>query len=297
MDRLLAEDVATSEVLSWRGLHLFHAQFSSASQKVRILMGLKRLDWESHPVDLLANEHLTPRFLGINPRGLVPVLVDDGEVHIESNDILLHLEKGFPDPRLVPVGMEDRTASALAEEDALHLHLRTLTFRFMFDPSKPPKSEADLQRYAAGGTGTVRGRRDEVVAREVAFWRGYLEHGVDDDSARESAQAFRHAFDKIDRDLAEHDYVLGEELSLVDIAWLIPSQRLVYAGYPLETLHPHVDAWRDRLVARPEIAREVQLPPGLEEQVAARLHLLQASRQTLTDVCFPDLQSADSAGC
>jgi glutathione S-transferase len=34
--------------------------------------------------------------MGINPRGLVPCLVHDGEVHIESNDIILYLERAFP---------------------------------------------------------------------------------------------------------------------------------------------------------------------------------------------------------
>jgi hypothetical protein len=36
-----------------------------------------------HPVDLPGNENMQPWFLGINPRGLVPLLVHDGAVHIE----------------------------------------------------------------------------------------------------------------------------------------------------------------------------------------------------------------------
>ena len=36
-------------------------------------------------------------------RGLVPALVHDGAVHIESNDIVQYLEAKFPVPRLIPV--------------------------------------------------------------------------------------------------------------------------------------------------------------------------------------------------
>lgn len=40
--------------------------------------------------------------MGINPRGLLPVLVDDGSVTIESTDILEHIEARFPEPTLIP---------------------------------------------------------------------------------------------------------------------------------------------------------------------------------------------------
>lgn len=292
MVQLLPEDFATKEVLDWKGLHLFHALFSSCSQKLRVTMSLKGLVWESHLLDLVSKEHLTARFLGINPRGRVPVLIDDGNVHIESNDIMLHLERHFSELQFVHPHMEDRTASMLEEENRLHLDLRTLTFRFMFDPEKPTKSEEDLKSYVTQETRTVRGVRDEAINGEAAFWRAYLEHGVDDDAARRSAQAFRRAFDNIEQELALHEYIMGHTLSVVDVAWLTDAQRLIYAGYPIKTLHPRLDAWRDKLMSRPEICKELQLPPGLDEHVSQRLHALKASQSTLADICFPELHAA-----
>ena len=47
----------------------------------------------------------------IDPRGLVPVLVHDGGVHIESNDIIAYLEKTFAQPRLVPEGHENEVGA------------------------------------------------------------------------------------------------------------------------------------------------------------------------------------------
>ena len=52
--------------------------------------------------------------MGINPRGLVPVLVHDGAVHVESNDIILHLEDRLAGPSLIPEGQRDRMAELLA---------------------------------------------------------------------------------------------------------------------------------------------------------------------------------------
>ena len=69
MVKLANEDIKTREVLDWKGLHVFHFPFSSCSQKLRIFLALKGVEWESHLIDLMGNENLQEYFLGINPRG------------------------------------------------------------------------------------------------------------------------------------------------------------------------------------------------------------------------------------
>ena len=117
MVQLVETDIKTREVLDWKGVHVLHFIGSSCSQKLRVFLNLKGIPWESHPIDLPGNENFKPWFLGINPRGLVPVLVDDGAVHIESNDIIAHLEQKFPVPRLIPAGHENEIAALLKHED------------------------------------------------------------------------------------------------------------------------------------------------------------------------------------
>jgi glutathione S-transferase len=118
--QLVDADIKTRGVLEWKGIHVFHFFLSVCSQKLRIFLNLKGVPWRSHPVDLFRNENLSDWFLGINPRGLVPVLVHDGVVHIESNDIITYLEKTFPQPRLIPAGHENEVAGLLHHEDELH---------------------------------------------------------------------------------------------------------------------------------------------------------------------------------
>jgi glutathione S-transferase len=139
MVQLVDSDIRTREVLGWQGVHVLHFVGSSCSQKLRIFLNLKKIPWQSHPIDLPSNENMQPWFLGINPRGLVPVLVHDGAVHIESNDIIQYLEERFPTPRLIPAGHEKVVAALLEHEDDLHLDLRALSFRFVFAPPGPPK--------------------------------------------------------------------------------------------------------------------------------------------------------------
>ena len=170
MVQLLETDIRTSEVLGWKGVHLFHFHGSSCSQKTRIILNLKGVEWQAHPIDLPRGGNLSERFLGINPRGLVPTLVIDGEVHIESNDFVSLLDRRFPAPRLIPEGRDAEMAELLRHEDDLHHDLRTISFRFTQPRPRAPKSTDALANYRAGGSGTVLGDRDPNKANEIAFW-------------------------------------------------------------------------------------------------------------------------------
>lgn len=257
MVQLTDGDIQTREVLAWKGLHVLHFAGSSCSQKLRIFLNLKAIPWVSHPIDLPNHENMQPWFLGINPRGLVPVLVDDGAVHIESNGIIQHLEKRFPTPRLIPAGHENEVAALLGHEDDLHLDLRTLSFRFVFAPPGPPKSAAAIESYIKNGAGTVQGAQDREKQVQIEFWQRAAKEGFTDERARASALKFRGEFDKLDKTLAQQPYLMGGSLSIVDIAWFIYQHRLSLAGYPFARLHPHVHGWADKLGARPEFAKEV----------------------------------------
>src|ERR1700760_1396782 len=202
MVKLVDSDIKTREVLGWKGVHVLHFMGSSCSQKLRIFLNLKGIPWQSHPIDLPAYENMQPWFLGINPRGLVPVLVHDGAVHIESNDIIQYLERTFPTPRLIPAGHETEVAALLRHEDDLHLDLRTLSFRFVFNPPGPPKPAAALESYAASGSGTVLGQRDRDKDVQIEFWQRAAKEGFTDERARASAQKFRAEFAALDQRLA-----------------------------------------------------------------------------------------------
>ncbi len=285
MVQLADGDIRTREVLGWKGVHVLHFVGSSCSQKLRIFLNLKNIPWQSHPIDLPGNENMQPWFLGINPRGLVPVLVHDGVVHIESNDIIQYLEKKFPAPKLIPAGHENEVAALLKHEDDLHLDLRTLSFRFVFAPPGPPKPAAALESYSANGAGTVQGVKDREKQVQIEFWQRASKEGFTDERSRASALKFRAEFDALDKTLAQQPYLLGQDLSVLDIAWFIYAHRLSLAGYPFARLHPHVHAWAEKLRARPEFAKEIGLLRHSPEQLAA-IHRAQAGKTLETIAGF-----------
>lgn len=248
------DEIRTAEVKRWQGIHLLHFSESACSQKVRILLREKGIPWQSHPVDLLREQHVTPWFLGINPRGVVPVLVHDGVVHVESNDILAYLDEHVPStaPRFFPLDDEERRVvrESLALEDGLHMDLRTITMGFLAPAAIARKSPQTLEAYEREGAA------DPSRAKEVAWWRRFAEAGVRESDARASAAAFGRAFGSLDERLARSRWLLGDRISLLEIAWFISVHRLARAGYPLER-HPRLRAHYEKLLERPAFAAEV----------------------------------------
>lgn len=284
MVKLADEDIRTREVLGWRGIHVLHSPISSCSQKLRVYLNLKRLDWESHVIDLAANANMSDWYLGINPRGLVPVLVQDGCVHIESNDILWHLEQQFPDPCLIPVGSASEIQELLRHEDDLHLDLRALSFRYVFNPSAPRKTPEILEHFAKSGTGLLNGVADHAKAEQLEFWHSYAKQGVPDARVRSAVARFREAFVGLEQRLSQHDYLMGDSITVLDIAWFIYVNRLMLAGYPLPRLHPHLGAWFAALQIRPEFAQEVAIPAAFRDFIDNTRQQHRLERSTLEDV-------------
>ncbi len=96
---------------------------SSAAYRVRIALNLKRVDYESRQVDLVAGEQHSPAYRQLNPLGLVPMLEIDGHRLTQSLAIMVYLDQRFPDPLLMPPDPGDGAhVRALALAIACEIH-------------------------------------------------------------------------------------------------------------------------------------------------------------------------------
>ena len=293
MVMLQESDIQTKEVLNWTGLHLFHFSDSTCSQKLRIYLRLKGISWTSHHINLARKEHLRPYYMGINPRGLVPTLVHNGKVVIESNDILQYLEREFPAPSLVPTVDQATLDAILKAEDDLHLDIRALTMRFVFPTFLAKRPEKDVATYEHSGSGTVAGVADAHRQREMAFWRNMNQHnGITDAQVKRAYERFNAALNRFELILSEHEHLAGDQQSVIDIAWYVYARRLLAARYPLATSHPAVHRWFQRLHAQPEYREEVP-SKGATAVVSWLLHAAQRLKgSTLTDTVSATKSSA-----
>ena len=81
-------------------LELYNFPMSTCSQKVRIVLAEKGLDWVDHRIE--SGDHLKPGYLQLNPNGVVPTLVHDGVPIIDSSVICEYLDEVFPQSSTTP---------------------------------------------------------------------------------------------------------------------------------------------------------------------------------------------------
>jgi glutathione S-transferase len=116
-------------------LELYHNNISVCAQKVRVVLAEKGLPWTNHHLSLARGEQLTPQFKTMNPRGVVPVLVHDGNTIVESSVICAYLDEVFPDPPLMPKNPVERATMRLwckLPDDILHMACATVSFAISF---------------------------------------------------------------------------------------------------------------------------------------------------------------------
>jgi glutathione S-transferase len=83
-------------------VELYHFWSSVCSVRCRMALEEKGVAWRSRYIDLFAFDHLRPEYLAINPKGVVPTLVHNGQPVRESSVINQYIDAAFEGPKLTP---------------------------------------------------------------------------------------------------------------------------------------------------------------------------------------------------
>lgn len=97
-------------------IKLYHYPDCPYSQKVRVVMAEKELEYDPVLVDLRKNEQRSAEFLKLNLYGKVPVLIDEEIVIYDSTIINEYLEEEYPAPALMPEDSATRARVRLLED-------------------------------------------------------------------------------------------------------------------------------------------------------------------------------------
>ena len=159
-----------------QGLHLFHFDGAPCAQRVRFALGEKGLtrgreekfdsvmpsamegvpgSWVSRVVSLVRKDHMTQAYSEIHPNMVVPALVHDGNLYLESMDIIKYLDEAFGGTPLIPKAPELRAATMRRVEQAKELHrsIRFVTFHWGLGrlAMLNPKERGQLAKLAQQG--------------------------------------------------------------------------------------------------------------------------------------------------
>ncbi|MSQ72695.1 MAG: glutathione S-transferase family protein [Betaproteobacteria bacterium] len=227
-------------------LELYHNNISVCAQKVRVLLAEKEIPWTSHHLSFSRGEQLTPEYLKLNPRGLVPTIVHDGRVVIESTVIDEYLDEVFPDKPLKSADPWERSQMRIWSkicDEGLHTQCATISFSGAFAKQlahgkTPEELEARLMKMP------------DPARRERQ--RAIIKDGFDAPFVKEHVRLFDNSIGEMEEALKRGPWLAGKTFSLADISLLPYLERMDRLG--LEGMwgkRPKVADWFVRMKARP----------------------------------------------
>lgn len=202
-------------------MKLFVAPRAPNPRRVTMFLAEKGLTTlELVNVDLNAGEHRAEAFRAKSPLAKVPALeLSDGRVLTETRAICTYLEGLAPEPNLMGDGFEERAFIEMAD--------RRVELYFFY-------GVANVIRHTHPGLAALEqpqfpdfGRSQGEKVRDVARW--------------------------LDAELARHPFIAGERFTIADITAFcaIEFARGLMKFRPAEEGFAHMQAWRDRIAARP----------------------------------------------
>lgn len=232
-------------------LELHHTGISTCSQKVRLVLAEKGLEFTSHEVDLIGGGQHDPDYVKLNPNHVVPTLVDDGRVFIESTLINEYLDEAYPAVAMMPREPAGRHAVRLWTKkiDALHPSCGVITYAI--GPRTLLVSQPEEAREAH-----INALPDP---KSRATRRSVIEHGVKSPEFEDALGRYLSFLDEMNAALGSTDWLSGEQFGLADAAALPYVLRVDHLamGAFLEK-RPEIAAWYARVQARPAYETAVE---------------------------------------
>ncbi len=207
---------------------------SSAAYRVRIVLAHKGLAYESVPVHLVrgGGEQRSAGYRALNPQGLVPTLVVDGEFALgQSLAICEYLEERWPRPALLPADARGRAiVRSMALVVACDVH---------------PLNNLSVTNYLRAECG----QDDEAVKRWMHTWMG---------------RGFAALEGLLERHAGDGGHAYGDSVTLAD-AFLAPQAYnarrfgLDLGPYPrVATVAAHLETLPAFIAARPEAQADAE---------------------------------------
>jgi glutathione S-transferase len=184
-------------------MDLYHNDMAICAQKVRLVVIEKNLAPILHHLDLRAGESHAPEYLKLNPKGVVPTLVDHGIPITESTVICEYLDDAYPDIPLRPRDPVERAAMrrwTMLPDTGLHSAASAVSVAIAF-------RHQENARQLAMFSGPARERAHAL-----------LMHGLDAMFVSDQLVFYDRVIGDLARQLEQTPWLAGDDYSLADIA-------------------------------------------------------------------------------
>ncbi|MEM7118897.1 MAG: glutathione S-transferase family protein [Chloroflexota bacterium] len=233
-------------------LTLYHNAMSTCSAKVRMVLSAKGLKWEGVHLDLRSGDQQKPDYVKLNPNRVVPTLVHDEAVIIESIVICEYLDDAFSEQPVRPNDLVERAKMRLWTKQldegvhgATSIISNCIAFRYQHLQKTPEAIETYLNNVV------------DPIRRERL--RRMIELGMDAPDFEDGVRRFEKLLDDMEAALEHGPWLSGNEFSLADISYASYMARLQHLGFEERiAARPRTAEWAARLMERPSYKQGIE---------------------------------------
>ena len=197
--------------------------------KVHIMLEECGLPYRAHNVDIGEGDQFKPEFLAISPNNKIPAIVD-------------------------PDGPDGKPFSVF-ESGAILIYLASKVDKFLGKTDTEKFTVLQWLMFQMGGLGPMLG--------QAHHFRIYAPEKIDYAVNRYTNEAKR-LYGVMDRQLAKHAYIAGEDYTIADIACFPWTRSWKNQGIDWDD-YPHAKRWHDEIAARPAVQRGVEVHTHLRK--------------------------------
>jgi len=220
-------------------LVLYHNDMSVCAAKVRSALAEKGVAFEGVHLDLRLGDAQKTAYTLLNPNQVVPTLVHDQAVIVESNIILEYIDDTWPQRPLRPAAPAERARMRLwmrQLDDGVHAATGTISTCIAFRHQHLQREPTELQNWLDNMMDPARRERTRLAVQQ----------GMGSPGFSPAVVRFEKLISDMDAALSQGAWLAGTTYSLADIA---------YGPYMIRLLHL---GFEERIQARPLVADWVQ---------------------------------------
>ena len=224
-------------------LTLYHHLTSVCAAKVRLVLAEKQLEWDGRIVDLSKGEQRKPEYIALNAKGVVPTIVHDDKIVVESTVICEYLDDAFVDYPLRSNRAFERAQTRLwtKQEDGVHDAINTVTSVIVFCPLQRRRTAEQQAAWA----------RDIPDLAKRQKWEELMRDGMAANALTIALVRLCGLMDDMELALQRGPWLVDGAFSLADIG-LVPffARLQALSLHSIFNEYPRVAKWLERAKQR-----------------------------------------------
>jgi len=234
-------------------IELYHNPISTCSQKVRLCLAEKGLDYVSREINFGKREHLSDAYLAVNQNGVVPTLVHGGQSILDSSVICEYIDEVWPTPPLSPstaVGRAAMRAWMRYLEEVPTVAIRVPSFNKLFAKGLSQLAGDDFAQMT-----------DKMPLRKAFYRKMEGEKGFNKEIFDDSIEKLESTLVRAEEALTRSRWLVGDNLTIADMVLLPTIVRMEDIGLSaMWQDKPSVTNWFNAYCAR--AAFDIAFFPG-----------------------------------